>query len=159
MKGVLTAACERFGWGKRKGGISCGLEKNGYVATCAEISMVNGRVKLERLITAFDCGAVVNPNHLKNQIEGAMVQGIGGALFEHGEFENGKLLTDRLSRYRVPRFTDVPPVIEAALVDRKDIPSAGAGETPIIGVAPAIANAIFAATGERRRHMPLERST
>ncbi len=159
MKGVLTAAAGRFGWDKRKrtSGISCGFEKNGYVATCAEITMQNGRVKIERLITAFDCGAVVNPLHLKNQIEGAMVQGVGGALFEHGEFENGKLLTDRLSKYRVPRFTDVPPVMEAVLVDRKDIPSAGAGETPIIGVAPAIGNAIFAVTGERRRHMPLER--
>ena len=164
MKGVLAAAAERFGWGKAKAregrgsGIACGFEKNGYVATCAEVMVVNGRVTIERLVTAFDCGAVVNPNHLKQQIDGAVIMGIGGAMFEHGEFENGKLITDRLSRYRVPRFSDVP-AMETVLVDRKDIPSAGAGETPIIGVAPAIANAIYAATGERRRHMPLDRSS
>jgi isoquinoline 1-oxidoreductase len=158
MAGVLTAAAERFGWGSGKGasGIACGFEKNGYVATCAQVALNGGRIRVERLVTAFDCGAVVNPVHLKNQIEGAMIMGIGGALFEHAEFENGKLLTDQLSRYRVPRFSDVPQ-LEVVLVDRKDVPSAGAGETPIMGVAPAIANALFAASGERRRHMPLER--
>ena len=84
---------------------------------------------------AFDCGPVVNPNHLKNQIEGAIVQGIGGALFGEIRFENGKILNSRFSRYRVPRFRDLPS-IEVVLVDRKDIPSAGAGETPIVGIAP-----------------------
>ncbi len=157
MKGVLEAAAGRFGWARTASakGIACGFEKNGYVATCAEVSMRGGRVKVERLVTAFDCGAVVNPAHLKNQIDGAVIMGIGGALFEHGEFENGKLLNGRLSRYRVPRFADVP-AMETLLVDRKDIASAGAGETPIIGVAPAIANAIYSATGERRRNMPLD---
>jgi isoquinoline 1-oxidoreductase len=157
MKGVLNAAAERFGWSKRPmaAGIACGFEKNGYVATCAAISIASGRVKVERLVTAFDCGAVVNPDHIRNQIEGSMIMAIGGALFERAEFENGKLLTDRLSRYRVPRFSDVPR-LETVLLDRKDIPSAGAGETPMIGVAPAIGNAICAATGVRRRHLPLD---
>ena len=91
---------------------------------------------------------------LRNQVVGAMIQGLGGALFESIEFENGRIANARFSRYRVPRFSDVPQ-IEAVLLDRKDIPSAGAGETPIMAVAPAIGNAIFNATGTRLRGLPL----
>ena len=107
-----------------------------------------------RAVTAFECGAIVNPEHLKTQIEGAMVMGIGGALFEAIEFENGRIRNPRLSDYRVPRFSDAPK-IEVVLVNRQDLPSAGAGETPIIGIAPAIGNAIFAATGVRLRSLPM----
>lgn len=98
-----------------------------------------------RAPTAFDCGAVVN---LRNQIIGADVMGLDGALFEAIEFDNGRITNARFSRYRVPRFRDLP-AIEAVLVDRKDIPWAGAGETPIVRLAPAIGNAIFDATGVR----------
>ena len=77
-----------------------------------------------------------------------------GALFEAIEFDNGKILNGRMSEYRVPRFSDVP-VLETVLLDRKDLPSAGAGECPMIGLAPAIANAIFDATGVRLRALPL----
>jgi nicotinate dehydrogenase subunit B len=87
-------------------------------------------------------------------VQGALVQGIGGALFERILFSNGRVENPRLSKYRVPRFSDTPK-IEIVLLDRKDLPSAGAGETGIVGIAPAIANAIFAATGMRLRHMPL----
>jgi isoquinoline 1-oxidoreductase len=79
---------------------------------------------------------------------------MGGALFEAIEFENGQILNGRMSQYRVPRFTDLP-LIETVLLDRKDLPSAGAGECPMIGLAPAIANAIFDATGVRLRSLPL----
>jgi isoquinoline 1-oxidoreductase len=96
----------------------------------------------------------VNPDGLRNQVEGSNVQGLGGALFEAIEFHNGKILNGRLSEYRVPRFSDVP-ALETVLLDRKDLPSAGAGECPMIGLAPAIANAIFDATGERLRALPL----
>jgi len=82
------------------------------------------------------------------------VMAIGGALFESVDFANGKILNPRFSRYRVPRFSDVPK-IEIVLVDRKDLPSAGAGETPIVGLAPAVGNAIFDATGTRLRSLPL----
>ena len=78
---------------------------------------------------------VVNPDHLKNQVEGAVVQGLGGALFEQIEFENGKITNAALSAYHVPRFHDTP-VLETVLLDRKDLPSEGAGETPIIAIAP-----------------------
>jgi nicotinate dehydrogenase subunit B len=83
------------------------------------------------------------------------MMGIGGALFEEVRFENGRTLNPHFSEYRVPRFKDMPQ-IDVVLVDRKDLPSAGAGETPIVGVAPAVANAIFAATGERLRALPLK---
>jgi len=99
------------------------------VATCAEVSVdrTTGKVKLVRVVEAFECGAVVNPDQLKNQIEGSIVMAIGGALFEAIDFDNGKIINGRFSRYRVPRFSDVP-IVEAVLVDRKDFPSAGAGK-------------------------------
>ena len=80
--------------------------------------------------------------------------GIGGALFEAIEFDNGILRNPRFSDYRVPRFSDAPQ-IEVVLIDRKDLPSAGAGESPIMGIAPAISNAIFNATGIRLRSLPM----
>src|SRR6185295_17766974 len=133
-------------------------EKGGYVATCAEISIEkasgkeknNANIRIVRVVEAFECGAVVNPLHLSNQIEGAIVQAIGGAIFEAIQFDNGKILNSRFADYRVPRFNDTP-LIEVVLVDRKDLPPAGAGETPIVGLAPAVANAIFNATGMRLR--------
>jgi nicotinate dehydrogenase subunit B len=172
LRAVLQAAAEKFGWANTKSapqrgfGLACGVEKGGYVATCAEISIVPAEflgaevtpgppaVKIERVVTAFECGAVVNPEHLKNQIEGSIVMGLGGALFEAVEFSNGRILNSRLAKYRVPRFSDLP-VIETVLVDRKDLPSAGAGETPIVGLAPAVGNAMFHATGTRIRSLPM----
>ncbi len=106
------------------------------------------------MATAFECGAIVNPDHLKNQVEGAVVMGLGGALFEAIEFDDGRIVNPRFSRYRVPRFADMPR-LETVLVDRRDLPSAGAGETPIVTIAPAVANAIFAAVGKRLTSMPL----
>ena len=170
MRAVLEAAAKAFGWGRTKPaaghgfGIACGFEKDGYLATCAEVAIEKptgkdadkkpSKVKILRVVEAFDCGAVVNPTHLKNQIEGAITMAIGGALFESIQFENGKILNPRFSDYQVPHFKDVP-AIEVVLVDRKDVPSAGAGETPIVGLAPAVGNAIFNATGIRLRSLPM----
>jgi isoquinoline 1-oxidoreductase len=160
LRAVMEAAAERFGWAKRKKtpnhgfGMAAGFEKGGHVATCAEVSVTNGAVKVVRVVQAFECGAVVNPEHLRNQVEGAIVMGLGGALFEHVEFAGGKISSNRLSSYRVPRFADMP-VIESVLLDRKDLTSTGAGECPIIGIAPAVGNAIFDATGQRVRSMPM----
>jgi isoquinoline 1-oxidoreductase len=162
VRAVLEAAAERFGWGKPKGapnrgfGLAAGTEKGSYVAACAEVAVerASGGVRVLRLVTAFECGAIVNPEHLKSQVEGAVVQGLGGALFEAVHFDAGAVTTNRFSRYRVPRFSDLP-ALEVVLLDRKDLPSAGAGETPIVTVAPAIANAVFDATGVRLRAMPL----
>jgi isoquinoline 1-oxidoreductase len=162
LRAVLEAAAESIGWKTAKGGIghgfglAAGAEKGSHLATCVEIlaDKATGSVKVIRAVSAFDCGAIVNPNHLKNQVEGALVMGLGGALFEAIEFENGMITNPRLSDYRVPRFSDIPK-IEVILIDRKDVASAGAGETPIIGIAPAIGNAIFNATNIRLRSMPM----
>jgi isoquinoline 1-oxidoreductase len=162
LRAVLEDAAVKFRWGQSKPatghgfGIACGTEKGGYIATCAEVSVdkVSRSVKVLRAVSAFECGAIVNPDHLSNQVEGCLVQGLGGALFEAIRFENGKILNPKFSRYPVPRFGDVP-LIEVVLRDRKDLPAAGAGETPIVAIAPAVANAIFNATGVRVRTMPL----
>jgi len=166
LRDVLEAAAKSFAWPPKKTregqgfGLAVGNEKGSYVATCAEVAVdrASGTVRVVRLVEAFECGAIVNPDGLRNQVVGAMIQGLGGALFESVEFENGRIINPRFSRYRVPRFLDVPK-IEAVLLDRKDIPSAGAGETPIMAVAPAIGNAIFDATGVRLRSLPLVPST
>ena len=154
LRAVFTAAAERFRWGKGKGiGIAGGFEKGSYIATCAEVAVDNGGIRIVRVVEAFECGAVVNPNHLKNQIEGAIAMAVGGALFEQVRFKDGQILNPRFSEYRVPRFSDMPE-IEVVLVDRKDLPSAGAGETPIVGLAPAVSNAVFDLTGTRLRDLP-----
>ena len=161
MRAVLEAAAESFGWGKktqegRGCGVACGNEKGSYVATFAEVAVdkTSGAVRVVSMEEAFECGAIVNPDGLRNQVIGAMLQGLGGALFEAIEFENGRIKNPHFASYRVPRFRDVPE-IEAILLDRKDIPSAGAGETPIMAVAPAIGNALFDATGVRLHDLPL----
>jgi isoquinoline 1-oxidoreductase len=162
LRAVFEAAAEKFGWGKQKPsahhgfGLSGGFEKGGYIATCAEVAVepATKKIRIVRVVEAFDCGAVINPSGLQNQISGAIMQGIGGALFEAIKFENGHITNPHLAQYRVPRFSEMPQ-IDVVLVDRKDQHSFGAGETPIVGLAPAVANAIFAASGERLRAMPL----
>jgi len=161
LAAVFEAAATKFGWGKEKAspgrgfGLGGGTDKGGYVAACAEIEVDQARrVRIVRATVAFECGAVVNPDGLRNQIEGAVVQGIGGALFEAVHFSDGRVTNPHFSEYRVPRFPDVP-ALDAVVLDRRDLPSAGAGETPIAGLAPAVGNAIFAATGVQLRSLPL----
>jgi isoquinoline 1-oxidoreductase len=162
LAAVLNASAERADWVQtrqqtRPGagiGIALGFEKGGRVATCIRVRIINGELEIEQIVTAYECGAVVNPANVCTQIEGATIMGLGGALFEAIRFDAGRILNASLRAYRVPRFTDVPP-IDVVLLDRPDLPSAGAGETPIVAVAPALANAIFAAGGPRIRSLPL----
>jgi isoquinoline 1-oxidoreductase len=162
LQAVFQAAAAQFAWGRLKStpergfGIAGGVDKGGYVATCAEVEIdpVTKRVRIRRVVQAWECGAVVNPDGLRNQLTGAIVQGIGGALFERILFSNGRILNPHFARYRVPRFSDTPQ-IEIVLVDRKDLPSAGAGETGLVGLAPAVGNAILAASGIRLPKMPM----
>jgi len=167
LAGVLRAVIERAGWKARKGsgarraknglgrGVAVGLEKEGRVATFAEVRVhEDRRLEVVRIVTGFECGAIVHPSNLQNQVEGGTIMALGGALFESVQFEDGRILNPRLSQYRVPRFRDVPS-IEVLLLDRPDLPSQGGGETPLIAVAPAIANAIYDATGTRLRSLPL----
>ncbi len=161
LKVVLRRAALRAGWASRTPrpgtgfGLAVGFEKGSRVATIAEVSVEDDRrLHVDRLVTAFEAGAVVNPDNLRSQVEGAAMMALGGALFEAVRFDAGVVQNPRLSEYRVPRFSDLP-TLEVELVDRNDLPPAGAGETPVIAVAPAVANAIFDATGCRLRSLPL----
>ena len=162
LRAVLQAAADKFGWGRsastpqRGFGIACGTEKGGYVATCAEVEIdpAARKTRITRVVQAWESGAIVNPDGLRNQNTGAIVQAMGGALFEAILFADGRILNPLFADYRLPRFSDTPQ-IEVVLIDRKDLPSAGAGETGIVGLAPAVGNAIFAATGIRLRDMPM----
>jgi isoquinoline 1-oxidoreductase len=161
LRAVFQTASERFGWPKRSAsqngiGIAGGFEKGGYIATCAEVAVdpATKAINILRVVEAWDCGPVVNPNGLKNQIQGAIVMATGGALFEQVHFDQGRILNPHFAQYRVPRFRDLPK-IEVDIIDRKDQKPFGAGETPIVGLAPAVANAVFQATGKRLRAMPM----
>jgi len=165
LREVLEEAAKRFKWSERvkqkqagRGvGLACSLDKGSYVACCAEVEIdrTQDEIHVRHVVEAFDCGPVLNPNNLRNQIEGAVIQGLGPALREEMQFENGEIKNATFMRYRVPHFKDVP-TIEAYAMDRKDVESAGAGETPIIVIAPAVANAVYNAIGERIRSMPLK---
>lgn len=164
IKAVLAAAAERFRFAERvkqrtpnRGvGIACGTEKNSVVAACVEIEIVPGQEspRVIEIVQAYECGAILNPAGLRQQVEGCIIQGLGAALREEILFENGRVTNASFASYRVPRFADTPK-IDLVLLDRKDADPIGAGETPIIVIAPAIANAVAHATGKRIRSMPI----
>jgi isoquinoline 1-oxidoreductase len=168
LRAVLEKAAREFGWTARRKqvtpergvGLACGTEKNSVVAACVEVAVDRSKGSLEvtEICEAFECGPILNPANLLSQVQGCIVMGLGGALTEELEFQDGKILNPSFSRYRVPRFRDVPR-IDVHLVDKPDIAPAGGGETPIIAVAPAIGNAVFAATGVRLRSMPMRGET
>jgi isoquinoline 1-oxidoreductase len=163
LNDVLQAAADRFDWRTRRKerianrgvGLACGTEKGSYVAACAEVEVIDGSIKVLSICQAFECGAIQNPHNLRVQVEGCMIMGLGGALFEEIHFKDGKITNASFSEYRTPRMDDVPE-LDIVLLDRRDLPSVGAGETPIVAVAPAVANAVANATGDRIRSMPLQ---
>jgi isoquinoline 1-oxidoreductase len=156
LKEAISRAAERFGWGKRAkaSGMCCNLEKQGRLALFVEMDMDGKEPRVKRMVCAADFGAALNPLNLRHQIIGGLIQGIGGALFERLDFQSGRQRQNSMATYRVPRFSDVPE-IEVDLIDRREITAAGAGEAPITMPAPAIAAALFRATGKRLRSLPL----
>jgi isoquinoline 1-oxidoreductase len=164
LRAVLQTAAEKFGWQERVKkktanagvGLACGTEKGSYVAACVEIEIdpKQNQIRVRHVCQAFECGAIVNPDNLLKQVEGAIVMGLGPALREEVRFENGEIQTASFRGYPVPRYEDLPE-LDIHLVNRLDLPSAGAGETPIMCIAPAISNAVFHATGKRVREMPI----
>jgi isoquinoline 1-oxidoreductase len=163
VREVLITATRKFGWEERKKrnrpnggvGLACGTEKNSVVAACVDVE-VDPATRVPRLVEiceAFECGAVLNPANLRSQVEGAILMGLGAVLREELQFADGRVRNARFSSYRVIRFRDMPKM-DIILVDKKDAEPVGAGETPIIAVAPAMANAVFAVTKERVRSMP-----
>ena len=164
LRAVLEEAARRFRWRERVGkrqpgvgvGLACGTEKGSYVAACVEVAAdpLQNHVSVRRACVVFECGAVLNPQNLASQVEGCFVMGLGPALREEIRFDDGRVRNAKFERYRVPRFSDVPE-LEVYLLDRPDLASAGAGETPLIAAAPAIANAVFQAAGVRVHEMPI----
>jgi CO/xanthine dehydrogenase Mo-binding subunit len=171
LERVLSEAAEHFHWAssweKKQPnigvGVACGTDKGSVVAACVEVEVdpKSGAITVRKVCQAFEAGAVVNPENLRTQILGAIVMGLGPALREEMKFSDGQMQNAAFSKYLVPRFDDVPEldihIVDSPLTTRdpNDSPSAGAGETPIIAVAPAIANAVFHATGQRIRQMPI----
>jgi isoquinoline 1-oxidoreductase len=168
LRAVLETAVEKFGWAQRHKnrapniglGLACGTEKGSYVAACVEVAIdrEESKIRVRRICEVFECGAIQNPANLLSQVQGCIIMGLGGALTEEIRFEEGKILNANFDRYQVPRFRDVPE-LDIHLLKRPDLDSAGGGETPIIAVAPAIANAVFQATGVRIRSMPIRLKT
>jgi isoquinoline 1-oxidoreductase len=164
LRAVLEEAAARFSWRQRVQqkqpnvgvGLACGTEKGSYVAACVEVAVdrAQGQILVRRVCEVFECGAVLNPDNLRAQVQACILMGLGPALREEIRFENGKLLNPNFNECPVPRFRDVPE-LDIHLLNRPDLPSAGGGETPIIAIAPAIANAVFHATGVRVHAMPI----
>ena len=164
LQAVLEKAAQEFDWNgrvKKKDanlgvGLACGTEKGSFVAAAVEVEMDRQRksFKVRRVCQAFECGKILNPANLLSQVQGGIIMGLGAALREEMQFEDGKILNASFQKYPVPRFDDVPE-LDIHLVDRPDLASVGAGETPIIVIAPAIANAVFHATGAPVRALPV----
>jgi isoquinoline 1-oxidoreductase len=164
LRAVLEEAARRFGWRERVRqkqpdvgvGLACGTEKGSVVAACVEIALdrPQGRLVVGRVCEVFECGAILNPDNLLAQVQSCILMGLGPALREEMRFQDGKMGNASFERYLVPRFSDVPE-LDIHLLNRPDLASAGGGETPIIAIAPAIANAVFHATGTRVREMPI----
>ena len=166
---VLTAAAERAGWrwpsppmpgpnGTMRGrGIAWAQYKNSgaYVASVAEVAVdtASGALRVERIVVAHDCGLIVNPDGIKNQIEGNVVQSLSRALKEEVTYDSTGITSLDWQTYPILTFSEVPD-IDIVLINRPDQPPLGAGEPATVTTAPAVANAVFNATGARLRQVP-----
>ena len=158
--GVLNLAAERAGWGTPlpEGvgrGISVQFAMSSYLSQVAEVEVSKeGEVKVRRVVCAVDCGQIVNPDTIVAQIEGGIVFGLSAALWGEITLNGGRVEQRNFNDYRVLRINETP-IIEVHLVKNGEAPG-GIGEPGTIGIAPAVANAIFAATGKRIRKLPIK---
>ena len=157
---VLNAAAERAGWGKQAPagiyrGLAQGMGYGSYVAACAEISVSpTGTLKIHRIVAATDPGYAVNPQQIEAQVEGSFAFGLSAALYGECTVRDGRIEQTNFDTYRVLRMDEMPAVETIVM------PSGGfwggVGEPTIAVAAPAVLNAIFAATGKRIRNLPLK---
>jgi CO/xanthine dehydrogenase Mo-binding subunit len=161
--GVLDLVAKEAGWGKPlppRHGRGVSLMYSGwdtYVAQVAEVEVADsGEVRVRRIVCAVDCGTIVNPDTVKAQMESGVVYGISGALWGEITLKDGRVEQSNFSNYRVLRMNETPP-IEVFLVQNHEAPG-GIGEPGTAATAPALANAVFAATGTRIRQLPIQRA-
>jgi len=157
--GVLDLAASRAGWGTplpegRGRGIAVVKSFESYVAEVAEVSVENGKVRVHRVVCAVDCGTVVNPGIVAAQMESAIVFGLTAALYGRITIENGAVVQGNFDTYPMLRINEMP-VVEVHIVPSTEPPS-GVGEPGTPPIAPAVVNALYAATGKRIRKLPIE---
>lgn len=161
---VLNAAAERAGWGKPVAdiggqkvfrGLAQTMGFGSYVAACAEVSVSDaGVVKVHRIVAATDCGHAVNPQQIEAQVEGSFAYGLSAALYSECTVKDGRIEQENFNTYPVLKLADMPKV-ETVIVASGGF-WGGVGEPTIAVAAPAVLNAIFAATGKRIRDLPLK---
>ncbi len=159
---VLETAAQAGGWGEmvpagegRGLAFACYENDQAYVAMMAHVVVdeATGVVRVRRIVVAHDCGLIVNPDGVRNQVEGNVIQALSRALKEEVHFDSGGQTTVDWAGYPILTFSEVPEV-EIVLINRADEPSMGAGEPATVTVAAAVANAVYAATGARLRRVP-----
>src|SRR2546428_3932016 len=158
LKGVLRLAAEKAGWGQPlPKGISRGIAGyysfESYTAAVAEVSVKNGAVKVHRIVYAVDCGRPINPEGVRAQVESAAIYGLSAALHDAITISGGRVEQSNFNDYQMPRMNETPKT-EVHVVMSKEEPT-GIGEPGLPVVAPAMCNAIFAATGKRLRRLPI----
>jgi isoquinoline 1-oxidoreductase beta subunit len=158
MRGVLQLAAEKAGWGKplpagHYQGMACFGCFSTYMAEVVEISMENGQPRVQRVVAAMDCGQVVNPGILEQQIKGGVIYALTNALRAQITIDKGRVVQGNFDDYAPIRMNEAP-LIEAYSVPSAEAPT-GAGEPPVPPLAPALCNAIFAATKKRIRALPI----
>ncbi|MCH7478351.1 MAG: xanthine dehydrogenase family protein molybdopterin-binding subunit, partial [SAR324 cluster bacterium] len=157
--GVLEAAAKAAGWGKPlpKGvfrGIAQHKSFNTYVAQVAEVSVSEGRVRVHRVLCAVDCGQVINPDIVRAQMESGIVFGLSAALKQRISYKEGQVEQSNFHNYTMLRMNEMP-TIEVVIIASSEPPT-GVGEPGVPPIAPALTNAIAAATGQRIRKLPIE---
>jgi nicotinate dehydrogenase subunit B len=137
-------------------GVACGIYSNVYVATMAELAVnrSNGSVQVKRVVTALDAGLIVNPDGLRQQMEGCITMGLGYTLTEEVRFKDGEVLDRNFDTYSIPRFSWLPK-IETIIIDNPGQPAVGCGEPPIITMGAVVANAIYDAVSARVLQLPM----
>jgi isoquinoline 1-oxidoreductase len=162
MRRLLQAAAERFAWKPAKApsgrgvGVSCGIYTGTYMVTMAQVAVdrKTGRVKVGRIVFVHDQGRTASPDGTRQQIEGAVIMGLGYALSEEVRFRNGEVLSRSFDSYEIPRYSWLPK-IEIALLDNPEAQVSGCGEPPVINLGAVLANAIFDAVGARMPQLPM----
>jgi len=157
-RGALDRTAEAFGWGRslppgRAAGIAVHESFGSAVAQAAEVSVENGHIRVHRVVCAVDCGPVVNPDGIEAQMQSGIVFGLSAALYGAVTLKDGRVQQSNFHDYPVLRM-DAMPKIEVHIVESSEKPG-GAGEPGTPPIAPAVANAVFAATGKRLRSLPL----